>query len=285
MTKIVYNFAHHLKDSFITDTLTLNISYMKKTLLTAMCLGAAFCMQAQTVLFEDDFEWLDEWAVAAGVGKTVETDDLNATATALTSIKDENETTLFDFIESKGYKFIYDKNDKKRIYLQQNYLKFGKTGNHGGIIIPAISEVPEGHLYFSFDWCPMRQGSGKIDPVNLIVDFTTGDKVTSVEIPTHGWENGHVLEWIHAEVDLANIEFTNSTTITIRQQEWEVGTANRWFLDNIKLTLTESTGISEIAADAEAPVVYYNLQGVRVANPKGLVIRKQGNTVSKVVVK
>lgn len=218
-----------------------------KITLTGYCLGVvppavnviiASCEDHGPVVYwsgSDDFEWLEPWSVAAGVGRTVETDDLDATATALTSIKNDA-TTLFDFIESKGYKFIYDKNDKKRIYLQQNYLKFGKTGNHGGIIIPAMREVPEGHLYFVFDWCPMRQGSGKIDPVNLIVDFTTGDKVTSVNIPTHGWENGHALEWIHTEVDLADIEYTNRTTITIRQQEWDLGTANRWFLDNIKIT-------------------------------------------------
>ncbi len=45
--------------------------------------------------------------------------------------------------KNSSYKFIYDKNDNKRIYLQQNYLKFGKTGNHAGIILPPIDGVPE----------------------------------------------------------------------------------------------------------------------------------------------
>lgn len=40
------------------------------------------------------------------------------------------------------------------------------------------------------------------------------------------------------------------------------------------------------AEDADAPVVYYNLQGVRVANPEnGLFIRVQGNKATKVLVK
>ncbi len=44
-----------------------------------------------------------------------------------------------------------------------------------------------------------------------------------------------------------------------------------------------TTAIVEIGAEAEA-TEYYNLQGVRVANPEnGLYIRKQGNTVTKVV--
>ncbi|MDE6528415.1 MAG: hypothetical protein K2L78_05160 [Muribaculaceae bacterium] len=40
-------------------------------------------------------------------------------------------------------------------------------------------------------------------------------------------------------------------------------------------------------ADANAPVEYYNLQGVRVANPEAgqLVIKRQGSTVTKVIVR
>ena len=42
----------------------------------------------------------------------------------------------------------------------------------------------------------------------------------------------------------------------------------------------------EMTADENAPAVYYNLQGVRVDNPaNGLFIKKQGNKVSKVVVR
>ena len=44
------------------------------------------------------------------------------------------------------------------------------------------------------------------------------------------------------------------------------------------------TAIEEVEADANAPVEYYNLQGVKVANPeKGLFIKKQGNKATKVV--
>lgn len=46
------------------------------------------------------------------------------------------------------------------------------------------------------------------------------------------------------------------------------------------------TGIEDIEIEANAPVEYFNLQGVRVANPEnGLYIRRQGNKVSKVIVK
>ena len=49
---------------------------------------------------------------------------------------------------------------------------------------------------------------------------------------------------------------------------------------------TSSTGIAEIAAE-EASVEYFNLQGVRISEPAAgqVVIRRQGNKVSKIFVK
>lgn len=45
-------------------------------------------------------------------------------------------------------------------------------------------------------------------------------------------------------------------------------------------------GVSNVNVDANAPAVYYNLQGVEVINPaNGLFIKVQGNTVTKVLVK
>lgn len=46
------------------------------------------------------------------------------------------------------------------------------------------------------------------------------------------------------------------------------------------------SGVAEIVVDENAPVEYYNLQGIRVANPEnGLYIVKQGNKVTKRVIK
>lgn len=54
-------------------------------------------------------------------------------------------------------------------------------------------------------------------------------------------------------------------------------------------TLQKPTGIEDVIIgedDANAPVEYYNLNGVRVSNPSaGLYIRRQGSTVSKVLIK
>lgn len=48
-----------------------------------------------------------------------------------------------------------------------------------------------------------------------------------------------------------------------------------------------ATGIADITVDENAAVEYFNLQGIRVAQPEqgGIYIRRQGNSVSKVLVK
>ncbi|MDE6269823.1 MAG: hypothetical protein K2M12_03080 [Muribaculaceae bacterium] len=58
----------------------------------------------------------------------------------------------------------------------------------------------------------------------------------------------------------------------------------------IKRAYEGQSGISEIAAgeaEADAPAEYYNLQGIRVAQPAAgtLVIRRRGTTVDKIIVK
>ena len=61
-----------------------------------------------------------------------------------------------------------------------------------------------------------------------------------------------------------------------------------FYLDNIRISDKASSGVNNIAVEnnANAPVEYFNLQGVRVANPEnGLYIRRQGNTATKVFIR
>ncbi len=55
----------------------------------------------------------------------------------------------------------------------------------------------------------------------------------------------------------------------------------------LDLDIPIESGIEDITvADTNAPVEYYNLQGVRVENPaNGLYIKRQGKTATKVFVK
>lgn len=50
-----------------------------------------------------------------------------------------------------------------------------------------------------------------------------------------------------------------------------------------KVVLPGFTGVNNVSVDENAPVVYYNLQGVRVANPQnGVYVRVQGQKATKV---
>ncbi|MDD2330501.1 MAG: BACON domain-containing protein [Bacteroidales bacterium] len=194
---------------------------------------------AKDIYFFEDFEWLDPWSVVGNAGQTVETDNLSATAPRIPTPKIDGVSAL-DALLEKGYEFlrVTTKTPGECIYLQQNYLKFGKTSYQAGIILPNLAEdIPSSASpVMSFDWCPMRQGSGKIDPVNLIVIITNGTDEVTFDIPEAGFENGHRLEWIRAEVDLSGITITKETKITIRQTNWQIATANRYFLDNIEIS-------------------------------------------------
>ena len=94
-----------------------------------------------------------------------------------------------------------------------------------------------------------------------------------------------------------NVKFTNAlnTNCIIAQSKGGQGTwytnvapANEPTEFNLPILFkeSESDGIADITVDENAPVEYFNLQGVRVANPEnGLYIRRQGNKATKVLVK
>lgn len=61
------------------------------------------------------------------------------------------------------------------------------------------------------------------------------------------------------------------------------GAAQEWHGLDLDM---RTDAIADVEADTDAPVEYFNLQGVRVDNPaNGLFIRRQGNKVSKVVIR
>lgn len=77
--------------------------------------------------------------------------------------------------------------------------------------------------------------------------------------------------------------FPNSTSFNLPEGMWTLN------VNPTALTLEvikETTGIESIEAEEAAEAVYYNLQGVRVANPEnGLYIRVAGKTASKVFIR
>lgn len=269
---------------------------MRKTLLTIFAAAAGLSMAAQeTVYFQDDFEWLEPWSAytnseGVAVGDNIGDNDPDAYAPFITTPKVEGVSAL-DALKNKGYDFVRatTKTEGECIYLQKTYLKFGKNNYQGGIVLPAIENVPENAgATMTINWSVQRQGTGTIDPTKLVIIVVNGDDTKSFEVPEHGLEKNAELKWITATVPLTDATITKDTKITIRPEDaqWKVNGQHRWFLKDITLKGSSSAGVDAVVADTDAPVEYFNLQGIRVAQPEnGLYIRRQGSTVTKVLVK
>ena len=88
-----------------------------------------------------------------------------------------------------------------------------------------------------------------------------------------------------------NIKFTSADqikvgdTVVVYGKLVDYNGTKEMSAGNYIVLLNGVSGVENVAAE-NAPVEYFNLQGVRVANPEnGLFIRRQGNTVSKVVIR
>ncbi|MBP3537701.1 MAG: hypothetical protein J6J93_09225 [Muribaculaceae bacterium] len=269
---------------------------MKKSLLTATLMAFAMCANAQTVVFEDDFEWLEPWSSQKPAGQTVEENNPDATAQQLGTNKVEDVST-YDALLAKGYEFPIcchtsksPREAKAQVYLQRNYIKFGLTDYFSGITLPAMTEIADGaKTTIAFDWCSMRRGATAWDPTALVVIVKNGDTEEQFLVPTHEYTDGEEYAWLPVTVDLGTSVKTGSR-ITVRNidSQWPSETAGekcRWFIDNVKVTATTgTTAVDNIAVDAAAPAEYYNLQGVRIAEPEnGMYIVRKGNRVSKVI--
>lgn len=200
----------------------------------------------EIIYFFDDFEWLAPWAAAGKNG--------NGSPSAGDTIGDNNESAESPQISAKGMvvdgitaeKAMLDKgysfyrvtpdsdNAGECIYLNRNYLKFGKTGFQAGICFPSI-DVPSGEsVVMEFDWSVQRKGNGNFDPVTLYVLVDNNGTETEFEIPTHTFAQNDAFKWIHVEVDLSSVTISKDSKISLKQREWKLTTANRWFLDNVK---------------------------------------------------
>ena len=109
-------------------------------------------------------------------------------------------------------------------------------------------------------------------------------------VRSHAWElfdletSKSIYRWEMPEGEAVNYMVGFSSSVN------EDGTVNIFqFNPGIRLTkyvFTPAAGGVEdaIATEANAPVKYYNLQGVEIANPEnGLFIKKQGAKATKVV--
>lgn len=196
----------------------------------------------EEIYFSEDFEWLNPWSIHSQAGQTVEHDGDGAAPQVYTA-KNESGITAAEALTQRGY--LLEQTPGNAIYLQKNYLKFGKTDYQAGITLPAIDGIPENTpVQLSFDWAPMVGGTRKFDPVQIIVYITNGKQVIELDPLTHTFvDEQDKLSWLHVKIRLEGISITKETRISIKSDAWGENKGNtgssvyrRWFIDNIKLT-------------------------------------------------
>lgn len=117
--------------------------------------------------------------------------------------------------------------------------------------------------------------NGSMSAANILTVKINGEEVWSKTVS-------------NSEFDTAEIDLTPYAGKTI-QFSLTGKQTNALHYRNIIVTdilIDKKSGIADIEADENAPVEYFNLQGIRVENPAaGIYIRRQGSKVTKVLVK
>ena len=209
--------------------------------------GGGGGIPAGTVVFEDDFEWLEPYATAANAPDDVTNNSVGSSPNIFTTAA--LQPILAD-LQTKGYGFIWggkglewstaepDSGNGRTLYLQKNYLKFGKSDYSSGLILPALTALTSAaNVELTFDWCWCMTGGSKPDIMTLTAAVSGGEstELTSAQ-PTA--EDQTKLEWQHASVTINGA--TAETRITLRPTNSDPYVSNtrgqnRWYLDNIKI--------------------------------------------------
>ena len=200
----------------------------------------------EIVYWQEDFEWLAPYIADAAAGDAIGKDEPSANSPAISNAKvyPSFTDTPEDQLIARGYEFyrVWAEGKKKStcIYLNANYMKFGKTSYQAGMKLPAMEKLGDGveGAVLSFDWCPMRQGPGTIDPTKLVVIAVNGAEEVQIATIEHNMKKDAKLAWIRAEVPLTGAKFDKDTRIIIRNSDdqWPSSKALRWHIDNIKVS-------------------------------------------------
>ncbi len=182
-------------------------------------------------------------------------------------------------------------NEPRKVYIQVL-----ENGYYGTEIERDDMETVDGKTYtYTFT----EQNALKQDDCISIINDYAANETLGTTASTTTWRAdgdisyGESAMWLTAAGDTHSRitePFIGTVTVELPTMvTFDNGWANKYWSDkpNAKVTFTKSvqTGITDIdVAEENAPVEYFNLQGVRIANPEnGMFIRRQGSKVSKVV--
>lgn len=152
--------------------------------------------------------------------------------------------------------------------------------------IDVVSQEVEGMVpgFYKVSYRAVNQSNGGETP--LVIKFNDTEAAPTDWAESDLWYASAQDTMAH-NVETAEFEVKADGKLSLRMEKTsKAGMQNRFAFKSFALYYigTSSTGVANIGADENAPVEYYNLQGMRVANPeKGIFIKRQGNKATKVV--
>ncbi len=222
-----------------------------------------------------------------------------------------SEPVTFDFTKITSLKDV-DGNDvafdtypvgtsgSGNIYLRETDTQEGVVLSCDGILIDANEYAKNCNLYLSgaygntVEMRLLKSGSGvtvtapegKNIKAFYVEACNLGDEFQFAIVESAGTEKNAELK--RSPVTPARLVWSATDGEKVTNLKLKNPGESTYFIDKFHVYLDTPSGINDITVDnnENAPVEYYNLQGVRVENPaNGLYIRYQGTKASKVFVK
>lgn len=233
-----------------------NAEYEYKTTFDIYQAGAS-------VVFSDDFSWVapmvSAWNDANSgkkkkIGDTVGSSGKDTEAPNVYS-DDAIKASFAAAFKAQGYVDLQP--SEKVIYLQDQYLKLGRTGGHNNAIrLPAVTALTSpSDVFVEFDHATMCQKDGVCDDAKIVVviegdgEFENGTKCSDIlpviqEKGTYRWtHSGTLVKGMTSETRLVVVMYRvvmskDSEGVYKFNNKYNFGVsgAGRIFLDNIKIT-------------------------------------------------
>lgn len=219
----------------------------------------------ETILFQDDFEWMLETNILTYESSGKKTSDnvgdkmlSGAYNPQSTTLKTPDGESVWDLLKKRGYN-MYSTTEaqaKKSVGCAKCYLKMAVTTYTAKLELPKMPDAGDSMegVHVKFDWTPMTDGGNAIwDEVEICIEVTTDGSTTTFPVPTVPKENGFVIEgnkesgaktpyeWVNVDMVLEGVKINKDTRIALRNadpnypQTKVTGAKQRWFIDNIKV--------------------------------------------------
>lgn len=216
-----------------------------------------------SVVFSDDFSWVapmvSAWNDANSgkkkkIGDTVGSSGKDTEAPNVYS-DDAIKASFAAAFKAQGYEDLQP--SEKVIYLQDQYLKLGRTGGHNNAIrLPAVTALTSpSDVFVEFDHATMCQKDGVCDDAKIVVviegdgEFENGTKCSDIlpviqEKGTYRWtHSGTLVKGMTSKTRLVVVMYrvvmskdSEGVYKYNNKYNFGVGGAGRIFLDNIKIT-------------------------------------------------